>query len=116
MDAPLTSFQNVFTKPIASVGGTPLTLAGILIALVIVIAAFRLSGLAVRLLARLRNRVSSGSAALYILERFVGYGVAFIGLLLALSSLSQSKHLRRYVNVFSARCHLLRPRDQNLLL
>ncbi|MGH6889783.1 MAG: mechanosensitive ion channel family protein [Rhizomicrobium sp.] len=86
MAAPLTSFR-MFTAPIASVGGTPITLSSVLIALVIVIVAFGLSGLTVRLLARLRNRVSSRSAALYILEKFVGYGVAFVGLLLALSSL-----------------------------
>jgi small-conductance mechanosensitive channel len=65
----------------------PLTLAGIVVAVVIVIVSFALSGLASRLIARLRGRVAGGSAALYLLEKFVGYGTAFIGLLLALSSL-----------------------------
>jgi len=83
----LNSVRDVFIAPIASLGGTPITLSGILIAVAIVVVAFLLSGLTVRLLARLRNRVASGSGALYILERFAGYGVAFIGLLLALSSL-----------------------------
>jgi len=87
MVAPLKSVANVFLEPIASFGGAPLTLTGILIALAIAVGGFVLSGLAVRLLARLRNRVASGNAALYVLEKFVGYIVAFIGLLLALSSL-----------------------------
>jgi hypothetical protein len=42
MDCPLSSFRNVFTEPLASIGGTPITLAGIFIALVIVVVAFGL--------------------------------------------------------------------------
>jgi small-conductance mechanosensitive channel len=50
-------------------------------------AAFALSRLAVRLIAGLRNRMTSGAAALYILERFTGYGIAILGVLFALSSI-----------------------------
>ncbi|HVU20796.1 MAG TPA: mechanosensitive ion channel domain-containing protein [Rhizomicrobium sp.] len=69
------------------IGGTPVTLAGVTVALVIVVVSFALSRLSVRLLSRLRTRMGEGNAALYILEKFAGYGIAIFGIVFALSSM-----------------------------
>jgi small-conductance mechanosensitive channel len=69
------------------VAGAPITLAGLLVALAIVVVSFLLSRLSVRLLSRLRARIGEGNAALYILEKFTGYGIAILGVLFALSSM-----------------------------
>jgi small-conductance mechanosensitive channel len=72
---------------LAEVGGAPITLAGVLVAVVIFVAALVLSRLAVALISRLRRRMPHGGTALYILEKFAGYGIAIIGVIFALSSM-----------------------------
>ncbi|MBV9571183.1 MAG: mechanosensitive ion channel [Alphaproteobacteria bacterium] len=77
----------VLSLRLVDIAGTPITLAGLLLAIAIIIVSFVASRLAVRLIARLRLSQSEGSAALYILEKLTGYGIAIIGVLFALSSM-----------------------------
>jgi small-conductance mechanosensitive channel len=72
---------------LAEIGGAPITVAGILLATVIFIVALLLSRLAVGLISRLRRRMPQGGTALYILEKFAGYGIAVFGVIFALSSM-----------------------------
>ena len=85
MDAPI---HDIFEKVLFHVGGTPVTLAGLLVAAAIAVLSFLISHLAVLVIGRARQRVSDeGSAGLYILEKFTGYTIVIVGLLLALSSI-----------------------------
>jgi small-conductance mechanosensitive channel len=77
----------ILSFTLADIGGTPITLAGVLVAGAIVVVAFFLSHFAVRLISRLRHRFGDGNTALYILEKFTGYGIAIVGVLFALSSM-----------------------------
>ncbi|MBV9061857.1 MAG: mechanosensitive ion channel [Alphaproteobacteria bacterium] len=77
----------VLSRPLADIGGTPITVAGLMLALAIVVISFTLSRIAVRLIARLRNRRNHGGAALYILEKLAGYGIAIVGVLFAFSTM-----------------------------
>lgn len=83
-DKPLQEFG---TTVLFTVGHTHVTLAAAVFAAVVVVLSFIASRLASALLARLRTRFVSGAAALYILEKFAGYGIALFGVLFALSSL-----------------------------
>src|ERR1051326_3119176 len=78
---------DILSLRLANIAGTPITLAGLLLAVAIVVISFALSRIAVRLISRLRRRQSHGGAALYILEKLTGYGIAIIGVLFALSSM-----------------------------
>src|ERR1051326_88076 len=78
---------DILSLRLANIAGTPITLAGLLLAVAIVVISFALSRIAVRLISRLRRRQSHGGAALYILEKLTGYGIAIIGVLFALSAL-----------------------------
>lgn len=85
MDAPI---HDIFEKVLFHVGGTPVTLAGLLVAAAIAVLSFLISHLAVLVIGRARQRVSDeGSAGLHILEKFTGYTIVIVGLLLALSSI-----------------------------
>ena len=77
----------VLSHRLVAIGGAPITLAGLLLAVAIVVVSFALSRIVVRLLARLRMRRTYGVAGLYILEKLSGYGIAILGVLFALSSL-----------------------------
>lgn len=81
------SLSELFSRSLITIGGTPVTLSGIVVALVILVGSYLLAVAAVRLIARLRGRMSDGGVALYILEKFAGYGIFFLGLLFALSSI-----------------------------
>ena len=78
---------DILSLRLVDIAGTPITLAGLLLAIAIIIVSFVVSRLMVRLIARLRLRQSEGGAALYILEKLTGYGIAIIGVLFALSSI-----------------------------
>lgn len=87
MDNPFQALAGILTKPFAEIGGARITLSGLLLAIVIVVGAILVSRLAVRLIARLRGRMPGGGAALYILEKFIGYGIAVFGVMFALSTI-----------------------------
>ncbi|HEY4114715.1 MAG TPA: mechanosensitive ion channel domain-containing protein, partial [Rhizomicrobium sp.] len=72
---------------LVDIGGTPITLAGLLLAIAILFVSIALSRVSVRVISRVRKRRREGSAALYILEKLSGYGIAIIGVLFALSSM-----------------------------
>lgn len=72
---------------LVDIAGTQITLAGLLIAIVIVVLSLLASRLGVRLISRIRARMGDGGAGLYILEKFTGYGIFVIGVLFALSSM-----------------------------
>jgi small-conductance mechanosensitive channel len=80
------SAHEILSFTLADIGGTPITLAGVLLASAIIIISFLASRLTVRLIARLRARLGDGGTALYILEKFSGYGIVVIGVLVALSA------------------------------
>jgi small-conductance mechanosensitive channel len=82
--APLHSFLDF---RLADIGGTSITVAGVLVATMIFVVALVLSRLAVALLSRLRRRMPEGGAGLYILEKLAGYGIAIFGVIFALSSM-----------------------------
>lgn len=77
----------ILSAKLVDIGGTPITLAGLLLAVAILVASIVLSRLSVRLIARVRKRRREGFAALYILEKLTGYGIAIIGVVFALSSM-----------------------------
>jgi small-conductance mechanosensitive channel len=85
--SPATKPAGFLSFQLANVGGTPITLAGVVVATAIIIVSFILSRLAVRLISRLRERMGQQGTALYILEKFTGYGIAILGVLFALSSM-----------------------------
>lgn len=87
MIAPPPAFHSFLDFTLAEVGGAPITLAGVLVAAIIFVVALLLSRLAVGLISRLRRRMPHGGTALYILEKFAGYGIAIIGVIFALSSM-----------------------------
>jgi small-conductance mechanosensitive channel len=72
---------------LADIAGTPITLAGVLLAIAIVVISFVLSRMAVRLLSRLRMSRTHGVAGLYILEKLSGYAIMVLGVLFAFSSM-----------------------------
>jgi small-conductance mechanosensitive channel len=72
---------------LADIAGTPITLAGLLLGLAIIVISLVLSRVAVRLIARMRMRQTEGTAGLYILEKLTGYGIAIVGALFALSAM-----------------------------
>jgi small-conductance mechanosensitive channel len=77
----------ILSLRLADIAGTPITLAGLLLAVVIIVVSFALSRIAVRLLSRIRHRRTHGIAGLYILEKLSGYGITVLGVLFALSSM-----------------------------
>lgn len=87
MFAPPPTTHSFLDFTLADVGGAQITLAGILVAVIIFVVALLLSRLAVGLISRLRRRMPHGGTALYILEKFVGYGIAVFGVIFALSSM-----------------------------
>lgn len=78
---------DILSLRLVDIAGTPITLAGLLLAVAIVAISLAISRLAVRLIARVRLRRPQGAAALYILEKLTGYGIALAGVLFALSAM-----------------------------
>ncbi len=87
MNGPLNSVYDAMSAPIVRIGGTPVAITGLIVAAAIVVIAIFLSRFAVRLIARLRTRMPGSGPALYILEKFTGYGIGVIGVLVALSAM-----------------------------
>ena len=77
----------ILSLRLADIAGTPITLAGLVLAIAIIALSFALSRLAVRLISRIRHRRTHGIGGLYILEKLSGYGITVIGVLFALSSM-----------------------------
>lgn len=77
--------EGILSFQLLNIGGTRITVAGVLAAIAIFILALLLSRIVAGVIARLRGRV--GGAGLYVLERFTNYGIIFIGAILALSSM-----------------------------
>lgn len=72
---------------ILSLGSSSLTLGGVIAGLIVLLAALILAHLLSRTLRRVRERASyKTTAALYLLEKLVGYGLVFIGILAGLSA------------------------------
>lgn len=70
-----------------NLGGSAVTVGGVVTGLVIIILAFGLSRLASRALCRVRERSPQKStAALYLLEKLVGYGLIVLGVISGLSA------------------------------
>lgn len=70
-----------------SLGGTAITLGGVITAVVILVAGFVIAGLVQAFLRRLRSRYEQNSSGIYIVEKLAGYGLVIIGAVIALSSL-----------------------------
>jgi len=71
---------------LVSVGGTSLTLGGVVTGLIFVVVAFVLSRLVTRALDRARARAHRSAAALYLLQKLLGYGIIIAGVMLGLSA------------------------------
>ena len=70
-----------------NIGGSSVTVGGVLAGAVIVVVAFVLSKLVSRTLCRMRERSPQKStAALYLLEKLVGYGLIILGVISGLSA------------------------------
>jgi small-conductance mechanosensitive channel len=66
--------------------GITITLGGLITAAVIVLVAIVLSWLITQAIRRVRQRAQRTAAALYLLEKLVGYGIVVAGVMLGLSS------------------------------
>ncbi len=75
------------TFVLLKLGGTVITLGGLVTAVVILVAAFIVAGLVQAFLRRLRGRYEHNASAIYIVEKLAGYGLVVIGAVIALSSL-----------------------------
>jgi small-conductance mechanosensitive channel len=87
MAIPTPNASGILSLRLVDIAGTPITLAGLLLAIAIIAVSLALSRISVRLISRVRVRRTQGVAALYILEKLTGYGIAIIGVLFALSSM-----------------------------
>jgi small-conductance mechanosensitive channel len=81
------SVNELFSRPLFKMGGTPITLSGLAVALGIMVASYLVARFVVRMLARLRSGLANTGTALYILEKFAGYGIFILGVMFALSSI-----------------------------
>lgn len=79
--------HEILSFTLADIGGTAITLSGVIIATTIIVLSIFISRIVASLIARLRRRAPGGGTALYILEKFAAYGIAVIGILFALSSI-----------------------------
>ena len=83
----LTSIDDFGSARLFAIGGTPLTLGGVLAAAAILAAAYVAARIVRSLLRRLRGRARSGAASLYIVERLSTYGLILAGGFAALTTL-----------------------------
>jgi small-conductance mechanosensitive channel len=70
-----------------SIGGTPVTVGGVLTALVMIVAAVIVARLVRTALERLRGRAGLNVGSVYIVEKVVSYGLILAGTFAALSTL-----------------------------
>ena len=87
MFTPPPALHSFLDFTLAEIGGAPITIAGVLVATLIFVVALLFSRLAVALISRLRRNMPHGGTALYILEKFAGYGIAIFGVIFALSAM-----------------------------
>lgn len=78
---------NISSLVIADLGGRPITLGGLVAALVILVVAWLVARLIAGGLYRVRTRLGEGGGVLYIVEKLGSYGVIIAGASLALSTL-----------------------------
>jgi small-conductance mechanosensitive channel len=72
---------------LVSIGGTPITIGGVLTAVLMIVAAVVVARLVRSALERLRGRAGSSANSIYIVEKLVGYGVVLAGVFAALTTL-----------------------------
>lgn len=72
--------------PALRIGGSVITLAGVALGVLILLGAWLLARVVTRIIERARRGGSRNTAALYLLEKVVSYGLIFVGALMALSS------------------------------
>ena len=78
--------NEITSYPLLRLGGSSLTLGGLLAALLIVVAAMLAARVVAHLLRRLRGRARHAGAALYIVEKLLSYGLVLAGVFAALST------------------------------
>ncbi|HEY8571006.1 mechanosensitive ion channel family protein [Phenylobacterium sp.] len=78
--------DNVGGLVLFAIGRTPVTLGGVLTGLLLITAGFVAARLAGAGLRRIRGRVHSGAAALYIVEKLVSYGLVIVFFIAGLST------------------------------
>lgn len=79
--------QDLGSQALLSIGGSSITIARLISALVVVAIAFfaaRLTGVVLR---RMRTKAHSGRSAIYILEKLSTYGLVIVGLFIGMSTL-----------------------------
>ncbi|MDO8902126.1 MAG: mechanosensitive ion channel [Phenylobacterium sp.] len=81
-----TDFSGVDEFVLFTIGRTPVTLGGVIAGALVILVALLLARGASLTLRRLRARARYGSAALYIVEKVITYGVVIIGLIAGLST------------------------------
>lgn len=82
----LSDIDDLQNARLLTVGGSAVTLGGILTGVVILIVAWVLSRLASRALCRMRERSERSGAALYLLQKLASYGFIILGVFAALSA------------------------------
>ncbi|MBI1186982.1 MAG: mechanosensitive ion channel [Alphaproteobacteria bacterium] len=80
------SFENISQFVLMEIGGARVTVASVAAAILVLIVAFALAALAGGALRRLRGRTRHGQGTLFLMEKFVSYGVVAIGFVVALST------------------------------
>lgn len=72
---------------LVSIGGTPITIGGVVTALLMIMAAVLVARVVRSALERLRGRAGSSANSIYIVEKLVGYAVVLAGVFAALTTL-----------------------------
>jgi len=85
-DKVLTDIGRLDQTRVLSIGGTSLTLGGLLSATVILGVALLVSWLLTRGIRRVRQKAQRTAQALYLLEKLAGYGIISVGIIMALSA------------------------------
>lgn len=83
----MSALDDIASARLFAIGGTPLTLGGVLAAAAILVAAFIAARVVGAVLRRLRGRARSGATSLYIVERLSTYGLIIAGGFAALTTL-----------------------------
>lgn len=81
------SLDEITAFRLVSIGGTPITLGGVLTALLMVLAAMVTARVLRSALERLRGRAGAGASSVYIVEKLATYGLVLAGVFAALTTL-----------------------------
>ncbi|MBW3560256.1 MAG: transporter, partial [Proteobacteria bacterium] len=79
--------QEITSFRLVSIGGTPITVGGVLTALLMIAAAILVARLIRSALERVRDRAGLSVSSVYIVEKLVGYAVVLAGIFAALTTL-----------------------------